>query len=169
LQQFPDLELPAEKDIEDLKKADAFTKAFACIQSSWLIIQCIARVSAGLPTTQLELATIAFVVCALIMYMLWWNKPFGVEPRRTIVAIMNQDSRKSKLVKALAKRIEPRTRYSTPTLEGYIREELDLAEQIREDHVSDFRRRGRSIMLRSGIAARDRKDHIPNLTYDLSF
>lgn len=29
----------------------------------------------------------AFVVCALMMYMLWWNKPFGVDRRTTLTAI----------------------------------------------------------------------------------
>jgi len=44
-------------------------------------------VSVGLPITQLELATMAFVACALVMYMLWWDKPFGVGNRATITAI----------------------------------------------------------------------------------
>jgi hypothetical protein len=44
-------------------------------------------VSQGLPITQLELATMAFVVCALIMYMLWWDKPFGVDRRTVLTAI----------------------------------------------------------------------------------
>jgi hypothetical protein len=43
-------------------------------------------VSQGLPITQLELATMAFVVCALIMYVLWWHKPFGVENRTVLTA-----------------------------------------------------------------------------------
>jgi hypothetical protein len=59
---------------------------FACVQSIWLIVQSIARVSAGLPITQLELATMALVFCALLMYTLWWDKPFGVERRVTIHA-----------------------------------------------------------------------------------
>jgi len=57
------------------------------VQSIWLVVQSIARVSVGLPITQLELATIALVFCALLMYALWWNKPFGVERTVTIYAI----------------------------------------------------------------------------------
>ncbi len=53
--------------IEDCSKADGFSKAFTCVQSSWLIVQSIARVAAGLPIRQLELATMGFVICALIM------------------------------------------------------------------------------------------------------
>ena len=29
----------------------------------------------------------AFVVCALIMYLLWWHKPFGVESRASVTVI----------------------------------------------------------------------------------
>jgi hypothetical protein len=29
--------------------------------------------------SQLELATLGFVGCALLMYALWWDKPFDVE------------------------------------------------------------------------------------------
>ncbi|KAH0558612.1 hypothetical protein GP486_004734 [Trichoglossum hirsutum] len=72
------------EDIQDRSKADAFTKFFACVQSGWLVVQSIARVSAGLPITQLELVTLAFVCCALAMYGFWWYKPFDVE-RGTIV------------------------------------------------------------------------------------
>jgi hypothetical protein len=86
------MKLPTEKEINDLSKADAFTKAFACIQSSWLIIQSIVRVSVGLPITQLELATMAFVVCALTMYLLWWHKPFGVESRTSVTVIGHKES-----------------------------------------------------------------------------
>lgn len=32
-----------------------------------------------LAITQLELATMGFVGCALLMYILWWDKPFDVE------------------------------------------------------------------------------------------
>jgi hypothetical protein len=77
----------SKEEINDLSKADVFTKLFACVQSIWLVVQSIARVSVGLPITQLELATIALVFCALIMYALWWNKPFGVERTVTIHTI----------------------------------------------------------------------------------
>ncbi|KAG8529071.1 uncharacterized protein KY384_005706 [Bacidia gigantensis] len=70
------------ENIRDRSKADAFTKLFAIGQSLWLIIQSIARTAQGLrmgSITQLELATMGFVGCALLMYLLWWDKPFDVE------------------------------------------------------------------------------------------
>lgn len=72
------------ESILDRSKADIFTKIFACIQSGWLVIQSIARVSAGLPITELELATMGFIFCASIMYILWWDKPFDVGHRTVI-------------------------------------------------------------------------------------
>jgi hypothetical protein len=62
----------SEGSINDRSKSDVFTKSFAIIQSTWLILQCIARTSAGLPITELELATTAYVLSAVIMYGLWW-------------------------------------------------------------------------------------------------
>ncbi|KAN0092364.1 hypothetical protein V8E51_018211 [Hyaloscypha variabilis] len=110
---FPDMKIPTEKEINDLSKADAFTKAFACIQSGWLIIQCIVRVYVGLPITQLELATMAFVVCALTMYLLWWHKPFGVESRTSLTVIVFTDSDKKRLATQLSSRYSSS---STPRL-----------------------------------------------------
>jgi hypothetical protein len=80
-----------KEQIDNFSKADIFAKLFACVQSIWLVVQSIARVSVGLPITQLELATIALVFCALLMYALWWNKPFGVERTVTIYAIYDSN------------------------------------------------------------------------------
>ncbi len=68
-----------EADIRDRSKADAVTKIFAISQSGWLIVQSIARGAAGLSISELELMTMAFVFCALITYLLWWDKPFDAE------------------------------------------------------------------------------------------
>lgn len=73
-------------DIKDKSKADAFTKTFAIFQCGWLVIQSIARVAAGLSITQLELATMAFVFCAVVTYALWWDKPFDAD-RPTVFAL----------------------------------------------------------------------------------
>jgi hypothetical protein len=78
-----------------------FTKAFAYIQSTWLVVQSIARVFQGLPITQLELATIAFVVCALIIYILWWDKPFGVD-RHTVLTAITYEWEKGKEFESLS-------------------------------------------------------------------
>lgn len=89
-----------ETDIIDRGHSDVITKALAILQTSWLAIDSIARAARGLSVSQLELATIAFAVCALAMYGFWWHKPFNVERRHVLVKITridsNNDSKTSK-------------------------------------------------------------------------
>lgn len=76
-----------DSEIKDLSKADVITKAFAIIQCTWLVVQSICRAAQGYSISLLELATLAFIFCAFIMHIFWWNKPFAVESRRIITAI----------------------------------------------------------------------------------
>ncbi|RAR06489.1 hypothetical protein DDE82_003309 [Stemphylium lycopersici] len=69
---IPDVSLD---DIKDKNKADGLAKLLVCIQAGWMIVQVISRTASGLPTTLLEVHVVAHVVCALIMYILWWHKP----------------------------------------------------------------------------------------------
>ena len=66
------------KSIDDKNKADLFAKVLVCVQALWMVLQCTARVSSELPVTLLEGHTIAHVICALCMYVFWWNKPSDV-------------------------------------------------------------------------------------------
>ena len=70
--------IPA-KEISSRSKADHLSKSLALLQLTWFIIQCIARKIQRLPTTSLELVTIAFGVMSGVMYCVWWNKPMAVE------------------------------------------------------------------------------------------
>ncbi|MCJ1229931.1 hypothetical protein MMC12_006602 [Toensbergia leucococca] len=67
------------REIEGRSKGDAFVKGSAIIQVLWMTIQCIVRATRHLPITQLEVAVLAFAVCALLTYLLNWSKPQGVE------------------------------------------------------------------------------------------
>ena len=67
-----------ESQIRDKSKADDFAKGLACLQGVWLLIQVICRLIAHLPVSLLEINTIGHVLCALIIYILWWNKPLDV-------------------------------------------------------------------------------------------
>jgi hypothetical protein len=73
-----------KEDIEDRSKADWFTKVFALVQCGSLVIGSIARAVNGLMITQLELTTLTFVLCAVIAYILWLNKPFDAQRPITI-------------------------------------------------------------------------------------
>ncbi|KAF7369952.1 hypothetical protein MSAN_00625000 [Mycena sanguinolenta] len=68
-----------EEDIKDKSKGDAFSKGVALLQGSWFILQCLARVHQRLAVTQLEVATLAFAVMNIFIWLLWWNKPLDVQ------------------------------------------------------------------------------------------
>ncbi|KAL9032106.1 MAG: hypothetical protein Q9180_006697 [Flavoplaca navasiana] len=63
--------------IEDKSKADPITKCLVCIQAGWFVVQCIARVSQGLPLSLLEIYVLAHVCLAFFMYLFWFAKPYN--------------------------------------------------------------------------------------------
>ncbi|KAJ7639471.1 hypothetical protein FB45DRAFT_905695 [Roridomyces roridus] len=67
------------EDIMDKSKGDAFSKGVALVQGLWFTTQCLARVHQHLVVTQLEVATMAFAAMNIFTWILWWNKPLGVE------------------------------------------------------------------------------------------
>ncbi|KAJ7592047.1 hypothetical protein C8J56DRAFT_1131469 [Mycena floridula] len=68
-----------EEEIEDRSKGDALSKGLALFQVLWFIAQCIGRQIQHLPITALEIATIAFAVLNIFIWLLWWNKPLGTD------------------------------------------------------------------------------------------
>jgi hypothetical protein len=66
------------KEIESLGAGDAFGKVITVFQTTWFVAQCIGRWASRLPTTELEIMTLAFAVLVLINYMIWWHKPLNV-------------------------------------------------------------------------------------------
>ena len=65
-------------DIEDKSKADSFVKSIAVFQIAWLVLNVIAHAIKKLPITQLEIATIAFALMAILTYATNWWKPKDV-------------------------------------------------------------------------------------------
>ncbi|KAI4191170.1 MAG: hypothetical protein L6R41_000307 [Letrouitia leprolyta] len=45
------------------------------LQALWMLAQIISRLYGNLPVTLLEFNTLAHIVCAIIIYGLWWTKP----------------------------------------------------------------------------------------------
>ncbi|KDQ49521.1 hypothetical protein JAAARDRAFT_200800 [Jaapia argillacea MUCL 33604] len=60
LVKLDDSEFPRikESDIQDKSKLDALSKALIVVQTTWFILQCVARVLEQLPVTELEIATL---------------------------------------------------------------------------------------------------------------
>lgn len=92
---------PSEEEIKDRSKSDAFSKLIVLIQTLWFVMQCIARHIEHLPITELEVATLAYTVPILGIYICWWNKPLGVtQPIRISKSVWDdatEDSASSRL------------------------------------------------------------------------
>ena len=67
-----------EDEIKDKSHADFISKAIAVIQTTWFIMQVIARAVDGLAITELEIITVGFAILNFGTYFLWWNKPLRV-------------------------------------------------------------------------------------------
>jgi hypothetical protein len=59
--------------ISDRSKADGLQKSLVLLQVSWMLASCVARKAYGLPLTLLEIHTMVHVVCAVVMYALWFK------------------------------------------------------------------------------------------------
>jgi len=67
------------EDIMDKSKGDALSKGLALVQGLWFTTQCLARVHQHLEITALEVATLAFAVVNVFIWLLWWGKPLDVQ------------------------------------------------------------------------------------------
>ncbi|KAF8969323.1 hypothetical protein BDZ97DRAFT_1653715 [Flammula alnicola] len=73
-----DISTITEVDIKNRSNGDFISKGIVVLQTTWFIIQCIARWSEKLPLTELEVVTLAFAIVNAITYGLWWHKPQNV-------------------------------------------------------------------------------------------
>ncbi|KAF7369899.1 hypothetical protein MSAN_00619400 [Mycena sanguinolenta] len=69
----------SEEEIMDKSKGDALSKGVALLQGLWFILQCLAQAHQHLAITQLEVATLAFAIVNIFIWLLWWNKPLDVQ------------------------------------------------------------------------------------------
>jgi hypothetical protein len=74
-----EITLPTEAEIQDKSKSDWIAKTLVLIQTLWFVMQCIARRLERLPTTELEIVTLAYGVISFGMLIAWWDKPRNVE------------------------------------------------------------------------------------------
>ena len=71
--------VPTEEEIKDKGKSDWLAKSLVLVQTSWFIMQCIARAIERLPVTHLEIVTLAYAAMNFVIYIFWWNKPLNVD------------------------------------------------------------------------------------------
>jgi len=70
--------LPTEQELQNQSKSDGFAKTFVLLQTLWFVAQCIARRIENLPTTQLEIVTLAYTAIYVGIFIAWWDKPRNV-------------------------------------------------------------------------------------------
>lgn len=94
---IPDI---SREQLEDKSKSDMLGKMLTCWQAGYFCVQCIFRLSKALSITLLELNVFAHAICALLLFLIWWDKPRDVqepllirdEEALDICAIMNSVS-----------------------------------------------------------------------------
>lgn len=70
--------------IEDKSKSDWLAKGLTCWQAGYFCIQCTFRLSQQLSITLLELNVFAHSICALLLFLVWWDKPRDILVPTTI-------------------------------------------------------------------------------------
>ena len=69
----------SEEHICDKSKASNLAKTLVCLQALWFCVQFLVRLAQGLAVSLLELNVFGHAICALLMYLLWWDKPLDIE------------------------------------------------------------------------------------------
>lgn len=70
---------PTETELRDRGKSDGLSKFIALTQTTWFVVQCIARGIQHLRLTELEVVTLAYAMLNFFIYVFWWDKPQNVE------------------------------------------------------------------------------------------
>ena len=72
------MSMVSEKDLDDRSKGDWLSKTIAVVQLVWFVVQLAARGFGKLPTTQLEIDSLAISVLGCFTHAFWWHKPKDV-------------------------------------------------------------------------------------------
>jgi hypothetical protein len=81
-----------EAEIKDRAKVDASAKLLTVIQSTWTIINILARAAYSLPISLIEITTVAYVICAAFTYAMWWAKPKDMQTPITMLLPYTRES-----------------------------------------------------------------------------
>ncbi|KAN0070919.1 hypothetical protein V8E54_011084 [Elaphomyces granulatus] len=72
---------PSNDMINERSKADGVAKMIAICQTSWFVITIIFRLSQRMPLSLLEVLTVSYIFCALIMFICWFERPRDIQFR----------------------------------------------------------------------------------------
>ena len=71
--------MPTEAEIRDRGKRHWLSKSLVLFQTSWFVLQCIARAREHLPITHFEIVTLAYTAINFVTFIFWWDKPLNVD------------------------------------------------------------------------------------------
>ena len=94
--------MPTEAEIEDRGKSDWLAKSLALLQTSWFVLQCIARGIKHLPVTHLEIVTLAYAAMNFVIYAFWWNKPLNVNRPVRVFRKSGESERSEKQLQSIS-------------------------------------------------------------------
>jgi hypothetical protein len=70
---------PTKQELQNQSKSDWIAKSIVLLQTLWFVAQCIARRVENIPTTELEIVTLAYTTINVGIFIAWWNKPHNVD------------------------------------------------------------------------------------------
>lgn len=76
----------SQSSLDDRNKGNLIVTVLALAQILWLVIQLFLRWTQNLPSSQLEIITLAFAICSVITYILLVDKPKDVQTSCTMIA-----------------------------------------------------------------------------------
>ena len=143
---FTSFTVPTEEEIKDKGKSDWLAKSLVLLQTSWFVMQCIARAKEHLPITHLEIVTLAYAAMNFVIYIFWWNKPLNVNRP---VRVFRKPERSATQHQAISRATQRSTAweytwrdkvvYVSEMIVGYIASNQDRGADLRhEDRVPRF-------------------------------
>ncbi|KAH8105376.1 hypothetical protein BXZ70DRAFT_904573 [Cristinia sonorae] len=92
------------REIGDRSKSSAFSKLVVVLQILNLAAQVIGRLASKLPVTPLECVTCGYVLWAIAIYVVWWEKPYEMKERVWLKLVERTESKESESEGKKAKR-----------------------------------------------------------------
>jgi hypothetical protein len=122
--------------IKDKSTQNGLVKTLAISQGIWFLLHIVERLSSRLPMSLLEIHTAAHALCALLVYALWWHKPYDVSDAivlngdwlrpmaATLWMFSYNDKRKESIRFVPRSNLDHRVRLQPPEIKGMIRYEI---------------------------------------------
>lgn len=86
--------------IRDKSKANQLAKALVCVQAFYFCLHLASRLCFGLGVTLIEMNTFAHAICALAVYVIWWNKPLDID-EPVLIRVQDSDDHAASIFAAM--------------------------------------------------------------------